>query len=139
MFNAGCSQSTNVQNNSSIRNTTTSSGLNNTSESTSSNVSNEEVENTANTQQQATTQQQVTTQQQTQQQQPIQNEASTESSSSVTLDKNQNKDVTVYVTNTGKKYHAAGCRYLSKSQIPISLKEAQNGGYEPCSVCNPPR
>ena len=49
------------------------------------------------------------------------------------------KDVTVYVTKTGAKYHAAGCRYLSKSQIPISLKDAKARGYTPCSVCNPPR
>jgi competence protein ComEC len=45
---------------------------------------------------------------------------------------------TVYVTNTGTKYHAAGCRHLSKSKIPISLSQAKQK-YEPCSVCNPPR
>lgn len=44
---------------------------------------------------------------------------------------------TVYVTKTGKKYHRAGCRYLSRSMIPISLKEATYS-YAPCSVCNPP-
>lgn len=48
------------------------------------------------------------------------------------------KELTVYITRTGKKYHRAGCRYLSKSQIPISLKDAVNRGYGPCSVCNPP-
>lgn len=46
--------------------------------------------------------------------------------------------VTVYVTRTGTKYHRAGCRYLKKSSIPISLEEAK-GRYSPCSVCNPPR
>ncbi|NLV46643.1 MAG: thermonuclease family protein [Candidatus Hydrogenedentes bacterium] len=46
-------------------------------------------------------------------------------------------DYTVYVTRTGKKYHAGGCRYLSKSQIPMSLSQAQGSGYGPCSVCNP--
>lgn len=51
----------------------------------------------------------------------------------------QNKSITVYVTNTGKKYHVAGCRYLSKSQIPISLNDAKADGYDPCSVCNPPQ
>jgi len=50
----------------------------------------------------------------------------------------QKKDVTVYVTRTGKKYHRDGCRYLSKSRIPISLSEAKGEGYGPCSVCNPP-
>ncbi|MCD7715208.1 MAG: Ig-like domain-containing protein [Lachnospiraceae bacterium] len=44
---------------------------------------------------------------------------------------------TVYVTETGKKYHRAGCRYLSESQIEIDLQAAINAGYTPCSVCNP--
>lgn len=44
----------------------------------------------------------------------------------------------VFVTNTGKKYHRSGCRYLSKSQIPIDLDRAK-AAYGPCSVCNPPR
>jgi len=44
---------------------------------------------------------------------------------------------TVYVTNTGEKYHRAGCRYLSKSSIPMSLDDAQASGYTPCSVCRP--
>ena len=49
-----------------------------------------------------------------------------------------NAEQTVYVTRTGKKYHAAGCRYLSRSQFPMKLKNAINAGYTPCSVCNPP-
>ena len=44
----------------------------------------------------------------------------------------------VYITQTGRKYHNKGCRYLSKSQIPILLKDALQQRYEPCSVCNPP-
>ncbi|WP_423149722.1 hypothetical protein [Rubrolithibacter danxiaensis] len=47
------------------------------------------------------------------------------------------KDVTVYVTKTGSKYHRDGCRYLSKSKISISKKEAIKDGYEPCKVCKP--
>ena len=47
-------------------------------------------------------------------------------------------DIIVYVTKTGTKYHSAGCRYLSKSCIPIKLSEAKKR-YSPCSVCNPPR
>jgi len=50
-----------------------------------------------------------------------------------------NENVTVYITRTGAKYHRAGCRYLSRSMIPISLKDAVARGYTPCSVCNPPR
>ena len=42
---------------------------------------------------------------------------------------------TVYITRTGEKYHRAGCRYLRKSQIEISLSEAKNEGYTACSVC----
>jgi len=44
---------------------------------------------------------------------------------------------TVYVTYSGGKYHRDGCRYLSKSRIPISLDDAY-ARYAPCSVCNPP-
>jgi hypothetical protein len=47
-------------------------------------------------------------------------------------------DVTVYVTNTGAKYHNDGCRYLRKSRIPMSLEDAKASGYDPCSVCGPP-
>lgn len=50
----------------------------------------------------------------------------------------QKQEVTVYITRTGAKYHRAGCRYLSKSMIPISLEEAKKS-YSPCSVCNPPQ
>ena len=41
----------------------------------------------------------------------------------------------VHITRTGTKYHAAGCRYLSKSDIPISRKDAMARGYTACSVC----
>lgn len=51
----------------------------------------------------------------------------------------ENKEVTVYVTNSGEKYHRDGCKYLGKSKIPISLNDAKNEGYSPCKVCNPPQ
>jgi micrococcal nuclease len=44
---------------------------------------------------------------------------------------------TVYVTRTGKAYHRAGCRSLSRSQIPIPLADAA-ARYRPCSNCKPP-
>jgi len=47
--------------------------------------------------------------------------------------------LTVYVTRTGEKYHRDGCRYLSRSKIAVSLKEAVARGFGPCSVCKPPR
>lgn len=42
---------------------------------------------------------------------------------------------TVYITNTGSKYHRAGCRYLHSSSRAITLNEARNYGYTACSVC----
>lgn len=44
---------------------------------------------------------------------------------------------TVYVTNSGKKYHSAGCSYLNKSKISIDKNTAISRGYTPCSKCNP--
>lgn len=49
----------------------------------------------------------------------------------------QNNEQTVYVTNTGSKYHSGGCQYLRKSQIPIKKSDAINQGYSPCSKCSP--
>jgi len=43
----------------------------------------------------------------------------------------------VHITRTGAKYHRAGCRYLARSDIPISREDAVARGYTPCSVCNP--
>ena len=43
----------------------------------------------------------------------------------------------VYATDTGECYHRGDCRYLSKSRIPMSLKDAKAKGYRPCSVCRP--
>lgn len=47
----------------------------------------------------------------------------------------QSTSRTVYVTNTGAKYHRSGCRYLKKSQIKISLSDAKAQGYSACSIC----
>ena len=55
-----------------------------------------------------------------------------------TAQSGREETVTVYVTETGSKYHAAGCQYLSKSCIPMELEDAQKS-YEPCSKCHPPR
>lgn len=48
----------------------------------------------------------------------------------------QKNEQTVYITNTGGKYHNAGCRYLKSSSIPISLSAAVAQGYTPCKVCH---
>jgi micrococcal nuclease len=47
-------------------------------------------------------------------------------------------DLTVYVTNSGQKYHRDGCSSLARSKIAVSLEDAIHSGYEPCSVCKPP-
>lgn len=47
------------------------------------------------------------------------------------------KSRVVYTTNTGKKYHRTGCRYLKKSKIRIKLSEAKAQGLTPCSICCP--
>jgi len=44
-------------------------------------------------------------------------------------------DTTVFITRTGERYHADGCRFLARSRIPISLAEARARGFEACRVC----
>lgn len=44
---------------------------------------------------------------------------------------------TVYITNTGEKYHSSGCKYLRKSKVPIELSDALAQGYAACKVCRP--
>lgn len=44
---------------------------------------------------------------------------------------------TVYITNTGTKYHKSTCRHLAKSKIAIKKTEAIKKGYTACSVCKP--
>ena len=48
-------------------------------------------------------------------------------------------DTIVYVTDNGDKYHSDGCQYLRSSQHAISLEDAVDQGYTPCSRCDPPR
>ena len=43
---------------------------------------------------------------------------------------------TVYITDTGNKYHSYGCKYLSESSTAVQLDYALKQGYTPCSVCN---
>lgn len=42
---------------------------------------------------------------------------------------------TVYITNTGSKYHRAGCRHLKDSQIAIDINDAIAQGYTACKNC----
>ena len=45
---------------------------------------------------------------------------------------------TVYVTNSGNRYHRDNCRTLRRSKIAVTLEDAVKSGYSPCSICNPP-
>lgn len=44
---------------------------------------------------------------------------------------------TVYVTESGSKYHKSSCSYLSSSKIAMSCDDAIDAGYTPCSRCKP--
>ena len=44
---------------------------------------------------------------------------------------------TVYITESGTKYHRGSCRYLADSKIAISRAEAIAQGYTACKVCKP--
>ena len=47
------------------------------------------------------------------------------------------KSATVYITNSGKKYHTSNCRYLRNSKIKTTLKSAKSKGYTACKICKP--
>ena len=40
-----------------------------------------------------------------------------------------------YVTSSGTKYHKSGCSYLKKSSTKMTVQEAKDCGYSPCSRC----
>ena len=63
--------------------------------------------------------------------------SSSNNSSSSDSDNSSSASYTVYITDYGQKYHAAGCRYLKKSSISISKSEAEQRGYTACSHCHP--
>jgi competence protein ComEC len=47
------------------------------------------------------------------------------------------KSDAVFVTESGKKYHRAGCRYLDQSSRQMSKNDAIKAGYGPCDICKP--
>jgi len=49
-----------------------------------------------------------------------------------------NITATVYITESGSKYHQASCQYLWHSCIKVDLSWAKSNGYTPCSKCHPP-
>ena len=40
-----------------------------------------------------------------------------------------------FVTSSGTKYHRSGCSYLKKSSTKMTVQEAKDCGYSPCSRC----
>ncbi|MDO4799173.1 MAG: hypothetical protein Q4A52_01495 [Bacillota bacterium] len=46
------------------------------------------------------------------------------------------EEETVYITNTGVKYHRDGCFHLRKSKYGIPMDEAKARGYEACKNCH---
>jgi NOL1/NOP2/fmu family ribosome biogenesis protein len=45
------------------------------------------------------------------------------------------KAQTVYITESGKKYHAKNCSVAKTGKKGIELAAAKKEGYEPCKVC----
>lgn len=45
------------------------------------------------------------------------------------------KAQTVYITESGKKYHAKNCSIVKTGKKGIELAEAKKQGYEPCKSC----
>ena len=51
----------------------------------------------------------------------------------------QDENLTIYITSSGKKYHLKDCQYISnkKNIIHMPLNEAKKIGMRPCKICNP--
>ncbi|HMP78507.1 MAG TPA: thermonuclease family protein [Pirellulaceae bacterium] len=44
---------------------------------------------------------------------------------------------TVYITDTGDKYHLSNCRSLRSSKTAVPIENAKRQGYSPCGICKP--
>lgn len=64
-------------------------------------------------------------------------EISNAATKQTTVNLTTNADETVYITNSGNKYHKEGCKSLKKSKKAIKKSEAIKEGYEPCHICKP--
>lgn len=61
----------------------------------------------------------------------------TNKSTKTTTQSNTDTSATVYITDTGSKYHRGSCSYLRSSKHSISKNSAISQGYTACSRCNP--
>lgn len=69
----------------------------------------------------------------------ITSQSNTNASTYTNTDENEAVAGTVFVTQTGDKYHENGCRYISGKDNLItysSASEAEAYSYTPCSVCH---
>lgn len=51
------------------------------------------------------------------------------------MERPEKKEIIVYVTRTGKKYHRGWCGYLHSSKIALPLDKAIELDYTACSRC----
>jgi endonuclease YncB( thermonuclease family) len=63
----------------------------------------------------------------------VRSEASTATKKSESADKAA--PAFVYITDTGKKYHVEGCRYLKDSKHKVTFADAKGRGLTACKVC----
>lgn len=42
---------------------------------------------------------------------------------------------TVYITDSGKKYHAKNCEVVKTGKKGVTLEDAKKKGLEPCKIC----
>lgn len=50
----------------------------------------------------------------------------------------KSSSITVYITDTGTKYHRSSCASLWNSKKEIDLEDAIDRGYSSCRRCDPP-
>lgn len=65
------------------------------------------------------------------------NKSTSNKTSTLTTQSTTSNSATVYITDTGEKYHKAGCQYLKNSSHAISKSNAISRGYTACSKCKP--
>ena len=65
---------------------------------------------------------------------PTEKDRSTDTDSEKPSEEVKNSSV-CYVTSSGTKYHKDGCSYLKKTKTKMTVQEAKDCGYSPCSRC----
>lgn len=70
--------------------------------------------------------------------QPTSSPVAQEASESSAKRQGTAQDVTVYVTERGRRYHRKDCQYVRGGAIAMTLKEAKAKAYTPCLRCKPP-